>query len=63
MLLSAASLAMTFGVLSLAQAEDRKKGGTLVIGSTQALKDVPVLGTVIGGRVLGLPKIDTSKAA
>ena len=54
---------MTFGVLSMAQAEDRKKGGTLVIGSTQALKDVPVLGTVIGGRVLGLPKIDTSKAA
>ncbi len=29
----------------------------------EALKDVPVLGTVIGGRVLALPKIESSKAA
>jgi predicted amidohydrolase YtcJ len=29
----------------------------------EALKDVPVRGTVIGGRVLALPKIESSKAA
>ena len=29
----------------------------------EALNDVPVLGTVIGGRVLALPKIESSKAA
>jgi peptide/nickel transport system substrate-binding protein len=52
-LLSAASLAMTFGVLSLAQAEDIKKGGTLVIGTTQAPRHLN--GAVQSGLATALP--------
>jgi peptide/nickel transport system substrate-binding protein len=52
-LCAVASLAFTLGALPLAQAQDIKKGGTLVIGSTQAPRHLN--GAVQSGLATALP--------